>query len=497
MRSRLVSLVKTGVIQSTHEVVAWVRNYIEGIRGDVGDKLGQLDLGTGRHYFASRPIGMLSAHGYVRDRVAAIRRATNLASNEAITLFLRDFCRQHRITGWQKMGIRMVLRIDPVKLTQFYFGKVDIDRLLVKAAEDTFAKAAEVFYPGDELGFIMGLHHSLNTLRHAASRRKFVKRQGREPGPKDYQPLICGHVLLLSHTKRDRHVNLRGAVLMDPSGSIPLDCLVGLREYYEARVQSEIYDPPVRYGRAIEPEWEPIVREAATSTLEDFWWRVPHVKDRRELRRRVLNRFRWHVRTLDHEKLARKCRERHDALLNYRLQAAKDPNLLRQKIQKQCSALAAILRENRDRRIELVDHLIASVAAHRPGTAMVKFWDIPSGKAALSAPVGFKLEYPPCMAEQIRSSLRDLEAMRQASRIQSLGELTLLSLQLQALQRDPHDPQWLDYLTRVVRCGKLPNEDLLVKVPPSAETPSSSAGSGTTTPATPIPSPNPPGEPAR
>lgn len=88
--------------------------------------------------------------------------------------------------------------------------------------------------------------------------------------------------------------------------------------------------------------------------------------------------------------------------------------------------------------------------------------------------------------------MEEFDAIRDVTHIQTLGEVTLLSLRLQAARREPHDPDWLENMANVTKLDHLQTEDLAAPSPewvPKFPTPGETAASGTGAPSQRSPSP--------
>ena len=158
MAYQVATIKKTTVVTSAKRAVGGADGYCNEIKKHKGKEV-EGGILIGQTYFTSRPRGTLSAHGFGKKEVARLNRTRGLADNEATLEFIQEHCRKQKLKGRKIMGLRLILSMDPVKVTQLLMDQVDIDRLLVRVAEDTFSTIARKFYPGDELGFVLGIHH--------------------------------------------------------------------------------------------------------------------------------------------------------------------------------------------------------------------------------------------------------------------------------------------------------------------------------------------------
>ena len=149
MAYQVATIKKTTVVTSAKRAVGWADGYCNEIKKHKGKEV-EGGILIGQTYFTSRPRGTLSAHGFGKKEVARLNRTRSLADNEATLEFIQEHCRKQKLKGRKIMGLRLILSMDPVKVTQLLMDQVDIDRLLVRVAEDTFSTIARKFYPGDD-----------------------------------------------------------------------------------------------------------------------------------------------------------------------------------------------------------------------------------------------------------------------------------------------------------------------------------------------------------
>jgi hypothetical protein len=428
----------------------------------------------------------VSAHGYAEARVAKIKQVKGLSNNDAVLSFLREYCLHQRDKKRKTIGIRMILSFDPEKVTELAKERVDIDQLLVSVAEKTFDRMAEVYYPGDQLGFVLALHHDAETYKHTTSRRRFIKVHGREPGPEDCKPHIHAHLLVLSHTRNDQRVNFSDRSLVDRSAAGTgerLDRLTAIREYYQAQVTNEIYHYRTKEVAPVDPAWVPLIREAATCTLEDFAFKEPEITDRKELRRRVVNRYNWYLATTDREKLEKRYQHRRAALLDLRRREAANSEKFQRDAKERFAEMNSILGATAAQRAEAVEKMSSLVISELP-PPKVRFFDTPSETARVEVPANHIPKYEPDRSEELKKLMGEFDSIRHVTRIQTLGEVTLLSLRLQAATRNPEDPEWLSSMGDTAQLDALPNQTLPEPSPdwaPNYPAPVASTSSGTGT----------------
>jgi hypothetical protein len=163
-----VILKRTKSLRQPSKAMAWVKDYLDEAAKHKGQDVSQLGLGIGKKYHSSRPPGLLTAHGYIRRQVDELRQQTApetgdasgaMKNNRAVQEFVRRHCRSQREKGRKIIALRLIASLDPDKVEAMVRYPVDLDRILVSAIEGTLSQMAAKYYPGDELGYVIGLHH--------------------------------------------------------------------------------------------------------------------------------------------------------------------------------------------------------------------------------------------------------------------------------------------------------------------------------------------------
>src|ERR1035438_9166847 len=103
----------------------------------------------GVNYFSTRPTGLLSAHGFVKDSVSQIKLAYGLDDNDAAVKFLENYCQEQRQKRRSVLGLRVIASLDPEIIDPYTKDMLDIDHAMVAGVEATFKAIADQFYPGD------------------------------------------------------------------------------------------------------------------------------------------------------------------------------------------------------------------------------------------------------------------------------------------------------------------------------------------------------------
>lgn len=191
------------IIKKTTEVTApsiayrWVRHYMDEVAKHKNEDIEGLGIKLGKNYFTSRKPGAVTAHGYAKELVKEQTKELGLKGNEAVLAFLQRHCRRQRKKRRKILGIRMIMSLDPGKTVEMVHAQVDIDRLLVAIAEDTFNTLSQKFYRGDRFGFLMAIHHDAMTNSNK------WRLAHRDPGvAKPSRPHIHAHLFVLPQTEK-------------------------------------------------------------------------------------------------------------------------------------------------------------------------------------------------------------------------------------------------------------------------------------------------------
>jgi len=451
MPSQVATLKRTTVVISPKAAVAWADGYANEFKKHRGKEV-EDGIEIGKNYFTTRPRGTLSAHGFGRRRTQELSRSSGLSENEAVLDFLREHCWKQKAKGRKVMGVRLILSMDPEKVSRLLHDLVDVDRLLVRVAEDTFEDLAEKFYPGDELGFVMGIHHDVRT--HSQDRLKRLQGEDGSP-PKKRLPHIHAHVFLLPQTKKGVRISLSNHTQPGRDGTY-VDMLDEVLATYRENVQRQVYNLSIKPSPRLEPEWEPLVREACLSTMEDFF-KAPTMTDLRSARRFGASKFAHHLSTMTREGLQR----RHNFRRQQFLQLTRSNRIeIWNQIAKSFGQLRAFFRDNMEDRRKHLEELQANFK--RPSDARaVHFWDVPSGKSLLLKPTEGRLVAPKNRSGLIRQSLLELDDIRKASMLQDVGAITLMEMKLGAILPQIEDPQWIDGLAKIAQMKCLPHQEIL------------------------------------
>jgi ribosomal protein S19E (S16A) len=445
MSTPAATIRRTSVVASPKVVISWAGAYANEVRKHKSQEP-EDGIAVGKTYFTSRPMGELSIHGYGRQRVRQLKRTTDPSGNDAVLEYLREHCRHQQVKGRKTMGIRLVMSMDPARVTRLLQDLVDVDQLLVRAAETTFSELANRHYPGDELCFVMGIHHDVHTNAKAPERGRL--------------PHIHGHVLLLPQTKKGLRISLSNHTAPGRNG-IYVDMLDETVHIYRESVEKHVYNYSIKQSPRLEAVWEPLVREGCVSTIEDFR-NAPRMTDWQAKRRFGVTRFVYHLGAMDREQLRRRYAKR-------RQQFAESSNSNRDAtsnlIIERFHKLKEVLALNMDARGEHVESLRNAYRNAPADMGKITSWDVPSGRALLVKTTPGRLIVPGNRKAEIRKALEELDDIRKASLIQSVAEVTELELKLGALQYE--EPMWIGDLAQVAQMEELPHQTIINAAPPA------------------------------
>jgi hypothetical protein len=455
---------RTTMATSAKGAVGWASSYVDETRKRK-KKDGVEGLEIGKTYFTSRPAGTLSVHGYGKKRVDLIVRTKELDGNDAVIEYLKEHCRQQTRMRRKIMGIRLVMSMDPVKVTELVREKVDIDALLVRVAEETFDTIAKRYYPNSELCFVIGIHHDsrIHTNKYWVHK---LEAEGK-PVSMEKHAHIHAHLMVLPQTSTGLRISLSNFNYPGRDG-IEVNMLNEAGAIYEQSIQRHIYDLSIQKTPEVGPEWDALIREAAVSTLDDFF-KAPVFTDIKASRKFSLDRFTYHIRSMDREELQRRYAKRRS---QYQQMARVPADVASKTIARGYAELEGIFRQNLGRRLKLADSVVASLQpAESPP---FRIWDLPSRKALILNPKGVPISVLPDHSAAIDELFVELKHTRRGSLLQSVAELTTLETQLLAGRPGLKDPEWITQLARIAQLPELPHQsalDAAVKEQPQPITP--------------------------
>ena len=457
MSYKVAVMKRTKVVTSPKAAVQWASGYVDETRKHAGNLEYKNGILIGKNYFTSRPPGTLTVHGYGKSRVDTIARTQSLGGNDAAIEYLREHCWSQRKKGRKIMGIRLVLSMDPTKVMELIRDYVDVDKLLVKVAEDTFGSISKKFYNGDPLSFILGVHHD-GLVDSNASWVKQQKLKGTYVA-KEAKPHIHAHVMLLPQTQSGVRISLSNHTQPGRDGKY-VDMLAAALETYQEQIQRQVYDFAIRPTPTVTPEWEYIIREASSSALEDFF-KAERIENPKAAIRFGLDKFMYHMRSLNKEELKKRHQKRRQQFTSYSLE---DRDQLLNVVEENYNEVESIFRGTIPKRAKAISDILALFPPEPEPTKMVA-WDLPVQKPMLLGNPKANIAKSN-LSQTLAQAFKDFEALKLASEMQAIGELTDLEMRLGAAQRPVLEPGWIYGLSRLTQASELPHQEVLTDVAP-------------------------------
>jgi len=443
-----VILKRTKSLRQPSKAMEWVKEYLDEVGKHKGQDVSQLGLGVGKKYHSARPPGLLTAHGYVRRRVEEIRqqlfpgsveRAEARANNRAVQEFVRRHCRSQREKKRKILALRLIASMDPDKVEAMVRYPVDLDRVLVAAIEATLSRAAAKYYPGDELGYIVGVHHDA------------LDRFGR--------PHLHAHVFLLPQTRNGLRISMSNHNCPGRDGKF-IDVLSETRDQF-CEIAANLLDAmaPARYRSFAAQEWEDLAKEISMKTAETV--AASRRMSPERTRHYAINTFMFYVK------------KTHPAWLRRRL------GTLKERIQKLSQARRADLISELEFIYEGIESRIARAGFEARRGLLHNI--LPAFQAER-----VRCETRDCCLEVTRTCLvrwrtvgnrrglierllQEVDDRRMASRISMLAEMALMDLHFAAASLAPNPPAWIQRLDLCAENERLPNKDMLDRREPETE----------------------------
>jgi hypothetical protein len=172
-------LKRTKMLTSPKAAVAWARDYCDEKAKHLKklqeekerEKLEDQGMQIGKNYFSTRPVGTLSAHGYIKPEVDRIRIAYGLDETSAALKFIEDYCVSQKRQRRNTLAIRAIASLDPAEVAPYTKELFDVDHALVRGIEKTFEHISDQYYKGDQIAFRMGIHHDRLSTSNPAPRK--------------------------------------------------------------------------------------------------------------------------------------------------------------------------------------------------------------------------------------------------------------------------------------------------------------------------------------
>lgn len=464
---------RTTVVSKTGAALSWAGGYQNEKAKHKGNLEFANGISMGTNYQTSRPPGTLSVHGYGKNRVATISLTTALKDNDAVMAYLKEHCLTQRRKRRKTLGIRIILSMDPAKVEELVKARTDVDVLLIRAIETTFKKFTERFYPGDELTYIVGIHHDARVNQNSAW-VAFQKRRGLYQDKPSY-PNVHAHVFLLPQTRNGLRISLSNRTEPGRNG-VREDVLDVAREIYQEQIGLQVYGQEVEQPS---PEWNALIREAAVNALDDYY--ESSVVDLKEGLKFAARKFNYYLQTMDRDSLRRRHHHRRQECMGYVIQ---DQAKLRQAVQERITLLTDSAEASITRRTKILKELADKFTPEpNPAKLEVKFWDLPSRKAGILLTSGSrhpgKVIARPSRAADIKQATEDWESRTRGNRLQRVAELTYLELMSASLRHPAIEPEWIHDLARIAQKPKLPHQEILAAPESEHSQPASAPGQPT------------------
>jgi len=130
------------------------------------------------------------------------------------------------------------MSLDPAKTTKLAQDKVDIDRLLIRSIEEAFAEYQKKFYPGDRVGYIVGIHH--DGMTNALNKPRL--------------PHIHAHVAIFPQTDKGLRVSLSNHNMPGRDGEFR-EVLDDCRSFYVLAIEQNLNAIAADFPAEPDPDW--------------------------------------------------------------------------------------------------------------------------------------------------------------------------------------------------------------------------------------------------
>jgi len=398
-----------------------------------------MGLGLGTNYFSTRPPGLLTAHGYIRGEAEEIRRRLPPGSedrsgvvhnNRAIQEFVRRHCRAQREKKRKIIALRLVASLDPDKVQEIVRYPVDLDRLLVSAIQRTLDGLAEKHYPGDELGYIIGLHHdALDRLR---------------------RPHLHAHIFLLPQTRSGILISVSNHSRPGRDGKY-VDMLSETKDLFGEAAMDLVYSTaPALYRTFATQEWDDLAREISMKTAETVASGRQMSPER--TRTFAMNTFFFYVKKTHPDWLKRRLQQLKDRIAELK---ARGRAALVGTVRELYTGLKELMRPRFEERRRLVNQVLPEFEKERV-TCLTSDCHMKQTRTCL-----VEWRTVPNRRQHIESLLEEIDSRRMAARISLLSELGIMDLHLAAAGLAVNPPGWLQRLELCIRSDRLPNKGML------------------------------------
>jgi hypothetical protein len=435
-----VILKRTKSLRQPSKAMEWVKDYLDEVGKHKGQDVSQLGFGIGKKYHCSRPPGLLTAHGYIRRQVDEIRQQTSfemgnasgaMENNRAVQEFVRRHCRSQREKGRKIIALRLIASLDPDKVEAMVRYPVDQDRILVSAIEGTLSKVATKFYPGDELGYVVGIHHDA------------LDRFGR--------PNLHGHVFLLPQTRNGLRISMSNHTCPGRDGKFARVLSESREQFCE--IASNLLDAtaPARYRGFASQEWDDLAKEISMKTAETV--AAGRRMTPEKTRQYAINTFMFYIKKTNAAWLRRRLDQLKERIKQ--LSEAKRENLISELDFIYDGIERRIAGTGFEERRQIIHSILPQFERERvrcetrdcrmdvTRTCLVR-WKTVGNRRGL-----------------IERLMQEVDDRRMASRISMLAEMALMDLHFAAAGLAPNLPGWIQRLERCADNDRLPNEGMV------------------------------------
>ena len=412
---------RTKSLSNPRAAVSWAKDYQDELsknkkrlqeekeQGKL-EKMGVGGIGWGRTYYTSRPAGLLSAHGFVKQEVAQLQLAYGLDANAAALRYIEIHCLRQRKKRRTIMGLRAIASLDAAVIEPFARDMVDLDHAMVTSVERTMEALAAEHYPeGDSIGLFLGVHHDKLTTSDPNSRRPG------KPPPKASRldkPHLHAHLFIIPHTALGRQLSISNHSFPQGKGMPAVDMLDEARQIFNHQAQLSIAALPGPINEVfLSKEWNALARLAAQVTIQDFR-SGPEMKPT-SARQFVANRFPYYLRALDKEHIKRRLKERGDRVK----EMMKQGKTLEDAEEYGVSTLENLRPGFEERSVQLKQLRDAYRSNIRPPQVVVNLLQRP--KAILTTAVDLGRSF----ADDLKSVFKTLDMRRKGSRITLLSDI--------------------------------------------------------------------------
>lgn len=471
---------RTKMIKTPKGATTWAQEYMDETGKHKGKDLSEMGMGIGRNYFTSRAPGHLSAHGYVRPAIAQLKLTRRMSDNEAILHYIQKHCNAQQKKRRTIMAIRAIVSLDPERVADMVGQHLDVDELLVKATEATFKELTDRYYPGQELAFLMGIHHDKLTAN--VVNPNIAGKTTHNPARLG-KPHLHGHLFIFPQTVEGRRIGMSRNSY--PKGmEKPVEDMLGhCREIFAAKTQDlsvEVISPLLTT-----PGWNAMFKLASLLTLTEF--QAGQELSPENSRKFITNRVVYYLTSLDREKLRKRLKARQEKMqeLTNEILHAQPPKIsipshlemlteqVIDRVQQFAPSHQARIREIEDVRANYnkgQDYWFSpKFSFHALGNTKKATATLPLPWAA-SNPLPW-YDFGPNRTTEIAKLCRTLRMRRKASRVSLAAEMADSESNLASVLSaggEQHLPSWFKILNESLE-GTLPHQFMLTNRPVAPE----------------------------